>query len=134
MPLFSLLRATLLTDLDRFNLYHPEDLPSAKARYINEVNRVVAVLDSHLQGRTWLVGDKCTFADLAFVMWNMTIPVMMKSTEHPERFDIDKYPNFKEWQYRMMARESVKKCLKLRQDMMDAEGRGVDGRKADGSS
>lgn len=118
----------------RFNLYHPEPLPSARERYIAEVNRVVAVLDGHLEHRTWLVGDKCTFADLAFVMWNMALPIMMQAAEHPERWVEGKYPHFQRWQDSMMGRESVKKCLKVRQEMMDQEGRSVDGRKADGSS
>ena len=117
----------------RFNLYHSEPLPSARDRYINEVNRVVAVLDGWLEGKTWLVGDKCTYADLAYVMWDMALPIMMQTDQYPERFTIDKYPNFKAWHERMMAMESIRKCMAIRQEIMDAEGRRTDGKKADGS-
>ena len=57
----------------RFNLFHPEPLQSAKERYNAEVNRLVVVLDTHLKDKSWLVGDKCTYADLVFVMWNLQI-------------------------------------------------------------
>jgi glutathione S-transferase len=41
-----------------FTKFHPEKLPSAQERYLNEIKRVVGVLDKHLQGREYLVGDK----------------------------------------------------------------------------
>lgn len=59
----------------RFNLFHEgaygESPESAKVRYGNEVKRVADVLDDVLAKSEWLVGDKCTYADLAFTMWNM---------------------------------------------------------------
>lgn len=54
----------------RFNVLHPEKVPSAIERYRNEVIRILGVLNTALEGKTWLVGDKCTFADLAFMPWN----------------------------------------------------------------
>ncbi|KAI0891635.1 hypothetical protein F4806DRAFT_500815 [Annulohypoxylon nitens] len=57
-----------------FNLFHEgaygESPESAKVRYGNEVKRVAGVLDGVLAKSTWLVGDKCTYADLTFTMWN----------------------------------------------------------------
>ena len=103
-------------------LHHPEPLPSARDRYMTEVKRIVSVLDSVLEGRSWLVGDKCTYADLSFVTWDILIPTMMGSDQHPERFNIDHYPNFKAWHERLLARESVKKCLETQRAMMNAEG------------
>lgn len=52
-----------------FELFHPERIPSAIERYSNEVKRVIGVIDSHLvkQGTDYLVGDKCTYADLMFI-------------------------------------------------------------------
>jgi glutathione S-transferase len=37
------------------------------------------VLDAHLKksGGEWLVGEKCTYADLAFVPWYWLCPVIM---------------------------------------------------------
>ena len=47
--------------------YHPEKVPSAIERYKNEVKRVLDVLNSVLEKHEWLVGDKCTIADLSFI-------------------------------------------------------------------
>lgn len=54
-----------------FNHYHPEDVQSVKDRYGNEVKRVVSVIDRHLSavGTSYLVGEKYTYADMAFIPW-----------------------------------------------------------------
>ncbi|CZT49299.1 uncharacterized protein RSE6_10120 [Rhynchosporium secalis] len=49
--------------------YWPEKLPGVIGRYMKEIKRVHGVLEGILVGRDWLVGDKCTYADLAFVTW-----------------------------------------------------------------
>ncbi|KAL4923849.1 uncharacterized protein BDV17DRAFT_301396 [Aspergillus undulatus] len=53
-----------------FSVLQPEKIPSAIKRYTNEAHRILGVLNTALEGRTWLVGDRCTFADLAFLPWN----------------------------------------------------------------
>jgi glutathione S-transferase len=50
-------------------------LPSAISRYRKEVRRVLGVLNTALEGKKYLVGDKATIADLAFVPWHSIIPV-----------------------------------------------------------
>ncbi|OBZ71376.1 Glutathione S-transferase 2 [Grifola frondosa] len=50
-----------------FAWIHPERVPSALERYKNEIIRVFGVLDGVLAQREWLVGDKCTIADLSFI-------------------------------------------------------------------
>ena len=50
-----------------FKLFHPEKVPSALERYQKEILRVWGVLESVLSEREWLVGDKCTIADLSFI-------------------------------------------------------------------
>ncbi|KIX94986.1 uncharacterized protein Z520_09296 [Fonsecaea multimorphosa CBS 102226] len=54
-----------------FARYHHEKLPSAINRYLDEIERVTSVLDTHLTTtkQAYLVGDKCTYADLSFVTW-----------------------------------------------------------------
>lgn len=45
-----------------FRKFHPEDVPSAKKRYDEQLVRVVGVLDGLLAGKTYLVGEKwCVF-------------------------------------------------------------------------
>lgn len=40
---------------------------------------MTGVIDAHLQKEKseWLVGDKCTYADLAFVPWYWLCPAIM---------------------------------------------------------
>lgn len=51
---------------------HPEKLPSAITRYLDETRRVLSVLDGVLAASPsgYLVGGKPTIADLSFVQWN----------------------------------------------------------------
>jgi GST-like protein len=38
-------------------------------RYVNEAKRLLAVLDGHLKGRQWMVGDDYGIADIAIFPW-----------------------------------------------------------------
>ena len=103
-----------LTAHSRFALFHPEKLESAQKRYANETKRIAGVLDRALEGKDWLVGDKCTYADLAFVMWNSQLDFIMQG----HGWNIADYPNFKKWQEAMLARDSLKKVMAV---LMDKE-------------
>jgi glutathione S-transferase len=70
---------------------------------------VVGVLNHVLANRTWLVRDKCTYADLAFVTWNNSIDYALKGG--PTAWDINEFPNFKRWQEAMLDWDSVKKAV-----------------------
>ncbi|KAJ3557918.1 hypothetical protein NM688_g1212 [Phlebia brevispora] len=48
----------------------PPRIPAAIERYQKEILRVFGVLDGVLAKQEWLVGGKCTIADISFVMWN----------------------------------------------------------------
>ncbi|TFB00205.1 Glutathione S-transferase 2 [Trichoderma ghanense] len=100
-----------------FNLFHEgaygESPESAKIRYGNEVKRVAGVLDSALAKSEWLVGDKCTYADLAFTMWNMQIAFFMGSRTGEHAWDPSAFPHFTRWQNACLARESVKKVVSV---------------------
>ena len=67
------------------------------------------MLDGHLKDKPWLVGDKCTYADLSFYMWNMQIPFVLKDAEGA--WDVGKYPHYKKWMDAMQARDSVKHVM-----------------------
>ena len=56
---------------------HLDKLPSVISRYRNEVRRVLGVLNTALEGKKYLVGDKVTIADLSFVPWHSIIPVRL---------------------------------------------------------
>jgi GSH-dependent disulfide-bond oxidoreductase len=38
-------------------------------RYLNETIRLLGVLDKHLEGKTWMMGDQYTIADIAIFPW-----------------------------------------------------------------
>ncbi|KYK59255.1 glutathione transferase 1 [Drechmeria coniospora] len=91
-----------------FRHYHPEDVASAKARYGEQTARVFGVLDTILKGKTYLVGDKFTYADLAFIPWDELVRTFISDVW--KEYDVDnKYPNFVAWHKRLMERPSVKK-------------------------
>lgn len=69
---------------------------------------MTSVIDGHLAktGTPYLVGDKVTYADLAFVPWQMAVPWLL-GEEHGQ---LEKdYPHYTAWNQRLMERESVKK-------------------------
>ncbi|KAI0472502.1 glutathione S-transferase [Xylaria cf. heliscus] len=101
-----------------FNSFHPEPLPSAKERYDKETKRVISVLDGILADRKYLVGEKLTHADLAFVTWDHFVDWCVA----PNTWDINAYPNFKRWHEEMMARPSVVEAFKDRDSAMAAAG------------
>lgn len=96
-----------------FKRTHPEKIQSAIDRYTKEINRVSGVLDGHLAkqekhgGGPWLVGNKCTFADISFVTYQVSMGFMLSKDE----YDVDNYPVLKEWLGRLTSCDAVKKVL-----------------------
>lgn len=91
---------------------HPEYVPSAIERYQKEARRVTGVLNLALQGKEYLVGNKLTYADLAFIPWQCGLIMF-----DPE-FDVGKEaPNVAAWMERMEARPVVAELLgRLREE------------------
>ena len=56
-----------------FQRFHSEKIPSAIERYNDEIKRVFGVLDGVFSKRKYLVGDKVTIADLAFIPSNVMV-------------------------------------------------------------
>lgn len=56
---------------NHFTRYAPETIEYGINRYQNETRRLYGVLDTHLQKSSsrYLVGDRCTIADIAHVGW-----------------------------------------------------------------
>lgn len=75
------------------------------------------VLDAALTGKKYLVGDKLTYADLAFVPWYWGVaglepvsPGLLKGLK-------EELPNFAAWLGRLEERESVKKAAEKRKQV-----------------
>ncbi len=79
----------------------PNDIPYAKDRYRNEVNRLYGVLDRRLEGRQFVAGDFYSIADMAIWPWAS----LWKGQEQ----DIGRFPNMKAWLDRCYARPAVQK-------------------------
>ncbi|KAL9081383.1 MAG: hypothetical protein Q9157_000102 [Trypethelium eluteriae] len=102
-----------------FKKYHHEQVPSALERYVKEVNRVSAVLDGYLARQKerhglsagsdgpWLVGNKLSYADIAFVPYQSTISMILEKDE----YNVHNFPHLMEWIGKMVSRESVKTVL-----------------------
>jgi len=99
-----------------FKKFHHEQLPSAIERYSKEVNRVTSVLETQLSQQKekfsdgdgpWLVGNKRTYADIAFIPWHVIIQMVIDK----DAFNEDDYPNVKEWITKLKNAEATKKVL-----------------------
>ncbi|PCH41974.1 glutathione S-transferase C-terminal-like protein [Wolfiporia cocos MD-104 SS10] len=90
-----------------FKVYHSEKVPSAIERYQKETLRVLSVLESVLSQQEWLVGGKCSVADISFVSWNNSaFGVIVADIDG---FDLAKeYPAVHAWHQKLMARDAIK--------------------------
>lgn len=104
-----------------FNSHHPEKLQSAIDRYLAEIRRVTGVLDGALAGKEWLVGDKCTYADLSFVAWQRAV---VPGLLGPETYDA--FPNVKAWLDRLLARETAKKIFKDQEQAIAEQAKAIE--------
>lgn len=74
------------------------------------------VLDSWLgreEGREWLVGDKCTYADLAFVPWDYFTPLILEAQGKEADLEVmqKEAPKWWKWKQALLERDGVKKAL-----------------------
>ena len=70
--------------------------------------RVIGVLDTALEknGTGWLVGDKCTYADLSFVTWASVGEGLLRELNKLEGVE-ERFPGYAKWLKTMEQRESV---------------------------
>ncbi|KAL3451858.1 glutathione S-transferase [Aspergillus insuetus] len=109
-----------------FARFHPEKLSSAIERYVAEIFRVIGVLEEGLSrnGNTgWLVGDKCTYADLSFVTWAGVGEGLLVELGRADKAKLESdYPLYSAWMGAMRQREQVAECA-----VKIAEGRAAHG-------
>ena len=74
-----------------FQFAAPEGLDYAVNRYRREAGRHYQVLDEHLEGRTFIVGDTYTIADMSAWGWLDRASRVRKGAEDP----LGPYPNLK---------------------------------------
>jgi glutathione S-transferase len=103
-----------------FKKFHGEQVPSAVARYAGEINRVTGVLEGwlakqkadkggHAGDGPWLVGNKLSYADIAFLQWYHVVVDFKFVTE--QEHDPGQYPEVHQWLDKMKARKAIAKVL-----------------------
>ncbi|KAH9883265.1 glutathione S-transferase [Xylariomycetidae sp. FL2044] len=108
--------------------FHVEaGLTTALDRYARETKRHLGVVESALKRQretrpglgpedpVWLVGDKCTFADLMFVSWNTLVFAGMLFPDGGLDLKTE-FPELCRWHRNMIARPAVKKVLEYRDE------------------
>ncbi|KAI1330088.1 glutathione S-transferase [Xylariaceae sp. FL0255] len=87
---------------NHFNRYAPEKIQYGIDRYLGETRRLYRTMEDTLKKTgAYLVGDKCTIADISCWGW----VAMSKSTG----VDISEFPALSEWLQRMLKRPGVEK-------------------------
>jgi glutathione S-transferase len=91
-----------------FTRFHSEKVQSAIDRYVNEIRRVSGVLDRALESKQYLVGDKFSYVDAAFVPWYLIAPSLFE-------IDMEKeFPNTGAWLKRVQDRPAIAKSVQDR--------------------
>ncbi len=89
----------------------PEQLPYAINRYRREAERHYAVLDKHLAGRSFIVGDGYTIADISAWGWIDRAAIVLGGSD-----PLDAYPNIRRWFQAINARPAVARARAVGSD------------------
>jgi GST-like protein len=95
-----------------FNKFAGKDYEDKRPRdrYVAESKRLLGVLDSRLDGRTWIMGDDYTIADIATLGW---VRNLITFYEAREIVGFDTFKNVSAWLDRGLARPAVQKGLTI---------------------
>jgi GST-like protein len=85
--------------VNHFVHYAPEKIPYAMERYVNEVSRLLAVMDKQLASNAYLAGD-FSIADMASYPWT--------AIWERQQQKIEDFPHVKRWLDAMANRPGVK--------------------------
>ena len=95
----------MLGQAHHFIKYAKEQVPYGITRYGNEANRLYGVLDRRLEGRSFIVGDSLTIADIAILPWTRTY--------QDQHVDIEDYQNVKRWRASLFQRPAFQAGYKV---------------------
>jgi GST-like protein len=95
-----------------FNKFAGKDYEDKRPRdrYVAESKRLLGVLDARLDGRTWIMGDDYTIADIATLGW---VRNLITFYEAREIVGFDTFKNVSAWLDRGLARPAVQKGLTI---------------------
>ena len=95
-----------------FQFAAPEGLEYARNRYRREAERHYQVLEDHMAGRDYIVGDTYTIADISAWGWIDRASRVMKGEADP----LAAYPNIKRWFAAIDARPAVARARAVGKD------------------
>ena len=80
------------------------------ARYVDETKRLLAVMESRLDGRAWIMGDDYTIADISLLGW---VRNLINFYEAGELVGFADFGNVAAWLERGLARPAVQRGLAI---------------------
>ena len=89
----------------------PEPLPYAINRYLREAERHYEVLEKHMEGCEYMVGDEYSIADISAWGW------IDKATVVLGEEGLENYPNLKRWFAKVNARPAVARARNIAKDI-----------------
>jgi GST-like protein len=95
-----------------FQFAAPEGLDYARNRYRREAERHYRVLDDHLAGRSFIVGDTYTIADISAWGWIDRAARVMKGEADP----LAAFPNIRRWFKAIEGRPAVTRARAVGKD------------------
>lgn len=104
-----------------FYAYAPEKYQYPIDRYAMEVKRQLDVLDKHLAGREFILGDEYSIADMAIWPWYGAM-VLGYLYEAAEFLDVKSYSHLLAWAERIAARPAVKRGKMVNRTWGDPAG------------
>ena len=98
-----------------FHVYAPEQIAYAKDRYRKEAERLLGVLDRHLEGRDFIAGSEYSIADMASYPWI--------SPYDKAPLDLTPFANVRRWQAVIRARPATKRAYALTKQVSPDAGK-----------
>ncbi len=89
---------------NHFVLYAPEDVPYGKKRYVEEVRRLLGVMDRRLATKKYLGGATYSIADIASYSW------VRSAGRH---VPLDGFPHVSDWFARVGKRPAVQRGMQV---------------------
>ena len=93
-----------------------EQHPFAIKRYVKESRRLMEILNTHLEGRQYLVADEYTVADIATYPWARAY--------YWAKLSVDGLPHLNAWFDRIDAREATQRALEIPEPFWAFFGKG----------
>ncbi|KAJ5769703.1 hypothetical protein N7520_004262 [Penicillium odoratum] len=108
-------------ELDQYRaiqLRNKKNLEGA-AHFHELVKRTLRTLDKELSDKAYLVGNKITLADLAFVPWDLILDVVLEGDKEAATANDRKilFPHWYDWHSRMLERPAVQRMIATQKEI-----------------